>query len=178
MARTRPEPRADISTCPDLLLVRRPEPWHAHTGKRLVRYPEVCVRDSGLLHALLAIETRNDLPGHPVVGARSGGFDIRLGKVIAFVEERRLRVARAGIGEAISKSERSGMASFAIPRIGVDRQIARFGRDGAHVDVRQLQKVFNGALCILNFQAQTAPDSDACFPDRQGRVQPRQGVAP
>lgn len=60
----------------DLLLVRRLEPWHANTGKRLVKSPKVYVRDSGLLHALLAIETRDDLLGHPVVGASWKGFVI------------------------------------------------------------------------------------------------------
>jgi len=166
----------DISTCLALLRVRRLEPWHAHTGERRVRSPKVYVRDSGLSYALLASETRNDLPGHPVVGARSGGFDIRLGKAVARAEERRLRGARAGVGEAISKIERRRTASFAIPCTGVDRQVARFGRDGAHVGVRKLQKVFNGALCILHLRAQTAPNSEGCVPDRQRRGETLGGV--
>lgn len=58
----------------DLLLVRRLEPWHANVGKRLVKSPKLFVRDSGLLHALLAIETRDDLLSHPIVGASWEGF--------------------------------------------------------------------------------------------------------
>ena len=60
----------------DLLLVRRLQPWHANVGKRLVKTPKVYIRDSGLLHALLDIETTDDLLGHPVVGHSWEGFVI------------------------------------------------------------------------------------------------------
>lgn len=60
----------------DLLLVRRLQPFHGNLGKRLVKSPKVCVRDSGLLHALLGIVDYNDLSGHPVVGASWEGFVI------------------------------------------------------------------------------------------------------
>lgn len=60
----------------DLLLVRRLEPWHANTGKRLVRSPKVYVRDSGLVHTLLGVRSRDDLLGHPVVGGSWEGFVI------------------------------------------------------------------------------------------------------
>ncbi len=53
----------------DLLLVRRLQPWHTNTGKRLVKAPKVYVRDSGLLHALLGIGSREQLLSHMVVGA-------------------------------------------------------------------------------------------------------------
>ncbi len=58
----------------DLLLVRRLQPWAANAGKRLVRSPKVYVRDSGLLHALLGIHNREELLGHPVVGASWEGM--------------------------------------------------------------------------------------------------------
>ena len=60
----------------DLLLVRRLHPWSGNVGKRLVRSPKTYVRDSGLLHALLEIETAHGLLGHPVVGASWEGFVI------------------------------------------------------------------------------------------------------
>jgi predicted AAA+ superfamily ATPase len=60
----------------DLLLVRRLQPLHANTGKRLVKSPKIYVRDSGLLHALLALQDHNELSGHPVVGASWEGFVI------------------------------------------------------------------------------------------------------
>lgn len=58
----------------DLLLVRRLRPYHANVGKRLVKSPKVFVRDSGLVHALLNIETLDRLAGNPVVGASWEGF--------------------------------------------------------------------------------------------------------
>ena len=58
----------------DLLLVRRLRPFHANVGKRLVKSPKTYVRDSGLVHALLGIETLDELLGHPVAGASWEGF--------------------------------------------------------------------------------------------------------
>ncbi|MGV0951917.1 MAG: ATP-binding protein [Azonexus sp.] len=60
----------------DLLLVRRLSPFHANVGKRLVKSPKTYVRDSGLVHALLGIETYDELLGHPVVGPSWEGFVI------------------------------------------------------------------------------------------------------
>jgi predicted AAA+ superfamily ATPase len=59
-----------------LLLVRRLPPWHANVGKRLVKSPKVYVRDSGLVHALLDIETKESLLSHMVLGASWEGFVI------------------------------------------------------------------------------------------------------
>jgi uncharacterized protein len=58
----------------DLLLVRRLQPYQANIGKRLVKSPKVYLRDSGILHALLKLEDREALLGHPVVGASWEGF--------------------------------------------------------------------------------------------------------
>ena len=60
----------------DLMLVRRLPPWHANVGKRLVKSPKIYIRDAGLTHALLGLETREALLGHPVVGGSWEGFCI------------------------------------------------------------------------------------------------------
>ena len=60
----------------DLMLVRRLPPWHSNAEKRLVKSPKVYIRDSGLTHALLGIESQKDLLGHPVVGGSWEGFCI------------------------------------------------------------------------------------------------------
>lgn len=60
----------------DLLLVRRLEPFHHSTTKRLVRSPKVYVRDSGLLHALLGVESMEALLGHVLLGQSWEGFVI------------------------------------------------------------------------------------------------------
>ncbi len=56
--------------------LRRLSPRHANVGKRLVRSPKVYIRDSGLVHALLGIEDKEALLGHPVVGASWEGMAI------------------------------------------------------------------------------------------------------
>ena len=60
----------------DLLLVRRLQSYQSNVGKRLVKSPKVYIRDSGLVHALLNIGTRDTLLGHPVLGASWEGFVI------------------------------------------------------------------------------------------------------
>lgn len=63
------------------LVLRQLPPWHENVGKRQVKSPKVYVSDSGLLHALLGLETRDDLEGHPKVGASWEGF--LLGELLA-----------------------------------------------------------------------------------------------
>lgn len=76
LAVTAPTVTSYIDLLVDLLLARRLPPFHANTGKRLVKSPKTYVRDSGLVHALLGIEDHNALAGHPVVGASWEGFVI------------------------------------------------------------------------------------------------------
>ena len=56
------------------LVIRQLTPWHANISKRQVKAPKVYIRDSGLLHALLQIESSTDLERHPKVGASWEGF--------------------------------------------------------------------------------------------------------
>ncbi|TAK52082.1 MAG: ATP-binding protein [Gammaproteobacteria bacterium] len=60
----------------DALMLRQLQPWHANLGKRQVKSPKVMVRDSGLLHALLGIETEKALLSHPRHGSSWEGFVI------------------------------------------------------------------------------------------------------
>ena len=60
----------------DLLLVRRLEPWRRNVGKRLVKAPKVYVRDSGVVHALLGLASKEETLGHPIAGASWEGFVI------------------------------------------------------------------------------------------------------
>jgi len=55
-------------------MVRQLLPWHENIGKRQVKAPRVYVRDPGLLHSLLGLETQSDLEGHPKVGSSWEGF--------------------------------------------------------------------------------------------------------
>ncbi|HIJ95126.1 MAG TPA: ATP-binding protein [Desulfuromonadales bacterium] len=60
----------------DTFIVRQLAPFSANLKKRLVKSPKVYIRDSGLLHALLGINTMEQLLGHPVVGASWEGMVI------------------------------------------------------------------------------------------------------
>ncbi|MEA5424557.1 ATP-binding protein [Synechococcus sp. CCY9202] len=60
----------------DLLLVRQLQPLVANAGKRLVKAPKVYVRDSGLVHTLLGLDSAEAVLGHPVAGASWEGFVI------------------------------------------------------------------------------------------------------
>lgn len=57
-------------------MVRQLQPWHANTEKRQVKAPKAYLRDTGLLHALLDIETAEELERHPVRGLSWQGFVI------------------------------------------------------------------------------------------------------
>ena len=69
-----PTAKRYIGLLEDLLLIRSVRPWSGNIGKRLVKAPKIYIRDSGLVHALLNLKTRDDLLGHPVVGASWEAF--------------------------------------------------------------------------------------------------------
>jgi uncharacterized protein len=50
-------------------LVRRLPPYFRNIGKRLTRSPKIYLRDTGLLHHLLNINSLEDLDSHPIRGA-------------------------------------------------------------------------------------------------------------
>jgi predicted AAA+ superfamily ATPase len=56
------------------MLVRRLPAWSGNVGKRLIRAPKVFVRDSGLVHALLGLQTLDAVLSHPVAGSSWEGF--------------------------------------------------------------------------------------------------------
>ncbi len=60
----------------DLLLVRRLQPWSNNDGKRLVKSPKLYVRDTGLVHTLLRLQTKEDVLSHPVAGQTFEGVVI------------------------------------------------------------------------------------------------------
>lgn len=60
----------------DVFMVRRLQPWHSNTKKRLVKSPKLYLRDSGLLHQLLGLSSLEDLQSNPVIGQSWEGFVI------------------------------------------------------------------------------------------------------
>lgn len=64
-----PTVRRYIDFLESAFLIRRLQPWHANTSKRLVKTPKIYLRDTGLLHALLRTPSMLDLQRHPALGA-------------------------------------------------------------------------------------------------------------
>lgn len=58
-------------------LIRRLQPWFTNISKRLVKTPKIYIRDTGILHALLAINDFEQLQGHPALGASWEGYIIQ-----------------------------------------------------------------------------------------------------
>jgi len=71
-----PTARRYLDLLTDAFTVRQLQPWYENIGKRQVKSPKVYVRDSGLLHTLLAVQTPAALDGHPKIGASWEGFVI------------------------------------------------------------------------------------------------------
>lgn len=57
-------------------IVRQLPPWFENIGKRHVKSPKVFLRDSGLLHGLLGLDSWSNLTAHPKLGASWEGFVI------------------------------------------------------------------------------------------------------
>lgn len=66
--------RAYLDLLTGAFVLRQLPPWFENVAKRQYKAPKVYVRDSGLLHALLSIEDRLGLAGHPKHGASWEGF--------------------------------------------------------------------------------------------------------
>ena len=57
-------------------VVRVLSPWHENLKKRQVKSPKIYVRDTGLLHSLLELNSFQTLSSHPKIGASFEGFAI------------------------------------------------------------------------------------------------------
>jgi len=68
--------RSYIDILEQTFVMRTLPPYEANFKKRLVKSPKIYVRDSGLLHALLGLETQDDLFSHPCYGSSWEGFVI------------------------------------------------------------------------------------------------------
>jgi hypothetical protein len=71
---THPTIKRYIDLLEQTFIVRTLQPYETYVKKRLVKSPKVFIRDSGILHQLLAISTFNSLLGNPVFGASWEGL--------------------------------------------------------------------------------------------------------
>ncbi len=68
--------RSYLDLLSQTFMLRVLPPFVANLKKRLVKSPKLFIRDTGILHELLDIETHDDLMGHPVFGASWEGLVI------------------------------------------------------------------------------------------------------
>ncbi len=76
MGLTHPTIKKYIDLLEQTFIVRTIPPFEVNVKKRLIKSPKVFVRDSGILHQLLAIPNFNSLLGHPIFGASWEGIVI------------------------------------------------------------------------------------------------------
>lgn len=55
-------------------MVRQLQPWYENIGKRQVKTPKIYIRDSGIFHTLIGVNTNSDLLVNPKLGASWEGF--------------------------------------------------------------------------------------------------------
>jgi len=67
-------------------MVRILPPWFENISKRQVKSPKVYIRDSGILHGLLQLDTLPALQSHPKLGASWEGFAIE--QIIGLLDTR------------------------------------------------------------------------------------------
>lgn len=61
----------------EAMLIRTLKPWHHNSAKRLVKTPKIYIRDTGMLHYLLSLNSYEQLLGHPQAGNSWEGFVIQ-----------------------------------------------------------------------------------------------------
>ena len=71
-----PTVRHYLDILEDTFIVRQLQPCRHNIKKRLAKSPKVYIRDTGLLHALLRLKTRDELDGYPLAGSSWEGFVI------------------------------------------------------------------------------------------------------
>ena len=59
-------------------MIRLLQPWAINIGKRVVRRPKLYLRDSGLFHALMSMETMEQVQSNPKLGASWEGFALEM----------------------------------------------------------------------------------------------------
>ncbi len=79
-----PTVRKYLDILTESFMIRQLQPWHENLGKRQVKSPKTYFTDSGLLHEMLGIRTRDDLLRHPRCGASWEGYALE--EVVARLE--------------------------------------------------------------------------------------------
>ncbi|MES2614748.1 MAG: ATP-binding protein [Bdellovibrionota bacterium] len=68
--------RQYIDLFENIFMIRSLPPFESNLKKRLVKSPKIYIRDSGVLHTLLKLDSLSEVLAHPVCGASWEGFVI------------------------------------------------------------------------------------------------------
>ena len=104
--------RSYIDLLEQTFVLRALPPYEANLKKRLVKSPKIYVRDSGLLHALLGLETQDDLFSHPCYGSSWEGFAIE--NILSLLPDWRASFYRTSSGSEIDLILERGQRRVAI----------------------------------------------------------------
>ena len=125
-----------IDVLEQTFMVRVLRPFTGNLKKRLVKSPKIYLRDSGILHTLLDIETFDELMGNPMAGASWEGFALE--NILLHFPRHTASFYRTSSGEEIDlvlerKGRRFGVEfkMSSSPRLskGVARTIDALGLD-------------------------------------------------
>lgn len=105
-------------------MVRSLQPYSANLKKRLVKSAKIYIRDPGVLHALLEIDSIDELLGHPVVGSSWEGFCIE--QIIAAKPDWRPSFYRTSSGEEIDLVLERGQKKLAFEfKVSMSPKVSR-----------------------------------------------------
>ncbi len=71
---THPTVKSYVDIMTGTFMLQKLEPFRANIQKRISKTPKIYLTDSGILHALLNIQSMHELLGHPVAGFSWEGF--------------------------------------------------------------------------------------------------------
>ncbi len=71
-----PAARRYLDILSSSFMVRVLDPWYENLKKRQLKSPKIYIRDAGILHNLLELDSFRDLSGHVKIGASFEGFAI------------------------------------------------------------------------------------------------------
>ena len=104
--------RKYIDLLEQTFMVRALPPYTQNIKKRLVKSPKVYIRDTGILHTLLNIETMEELFSHPIYGASYEGYIIE--NIISHLPRWQAAYYRTSNGAEIDLILTKGMKKIAV----------------------------------------------------------------
>jgi hypothetical protein len=104
--------RSYIDLLSQTFMVRILNPYISNVKKRLVKSPKVYIRDSGILHTLLEIDTMDHLFGNPVYGFSWEGFVVET--ILSCLTDWRAAFYRTSSGNEIDLIIEKGKKRLAI----------------------------------------------------------------